>query len=476
MFSRKKGEASLTAAHFPWPVAHFVGVGGVSMSALASALAQLGVRVSGSDVAASERTARAQAAGVSVQIGHDAALVTGLPAGAVVVHNTDVPAGNPEMVAASALGLSLAHRSEVLDWFLRRSAGPAVGVTGTHGKTTTTSLVALALAAGGLDPAVFLGAEARFLEGGNYRLGKGPAAVAELDESDGTFVRYRVDVAVVTNAEPEHLEHYGGTFANQLAAYGRFLSGVVAQGHAVLCADSPALAEVGRTLPGVLWYGRGVGADLTCSDLALDPDGSRFRARLGGEDLGAFRLRLRGAHNVSNALAAIGVARLLGLDLLRVAAALEGFTGASRRFEVLANVGGIMVVDDYAHHPSEIRETLAAARATGCRRLIAVFQPHRYQRTSQLWDTFGAAFTGADLVFLADIYGPEGEERVAGVTGAALAERIARDSGREVRFVPDPGELVAECLREARDGDLVLVMGAGNITRAAHALADRLGG
>ncbi len=464
----------MTAAHFPWPVAHFVGVGGVSMSALASALAQLGVRVSGSDAAASDRTARVQAAGVAVHIGHDAALVRALPSGAVVVHSTDVPAGNPELVAANALGLSLAHRSEVLDWFLRHAVGPSVGVTGTHGKTTTTSLVALALSAGGLDPSVFLGAEAPFLEGGTYRLGRGPAAVAELDESDGTFVRYRADIAVVTNAEPEHLEHYGGTFATQLAAYRRFLSGVVAQGRAVLCADSPALAEVGGTLPGVLWYGRAAEADLTCAGLSLDADGSRFQARLRGEDLGAFRLRLRGAHNVSNALAAIGVARLLDLDLGRVAAALEGFTGASRRFEVLAQAGGVTVVDDYAHHPSEIRETLAAARATGCRRLLAVFQPHRYQRTSQLWDTFGPAFAGADLVFLTDIYGPEGEDRLPGVTGAALAERIARDSGREVRFIPDPGELVGECLREAREGDLVLVMGAGSITRAAHTLADRL--
>ena len=474
MMEGAKGDTRLTAARFPWSAAHFVGVGGASMSGLASALARLGVAVSGSDVAASERTARAAAAGVGVHIGHDAGLVQALSERAVVVRNTDVPDTNPELVAARSLGIQVAHRSEILDWFLRHSAGPAVGVTGTHGKTTTTCLVARAVVAGGLDPTVFLGAEASFLEDGNYRLGHGPATVAELDESDGTFVRYHVAMAAVTNAEPEHLEHYGGTFANQQAAYRRFLAAVVGQGHAVLCAESPALVEIARDLPGVLWYGRSGTADLTCADVALLPDGSRFRARLGGADLGTFRLRLRGAHNVLNALAAIGVAHFLDIDMGGVAEALAGFTGAARRFEVLTRANGVTVVDDYAHHPSEIRETLAAARAAGSGRVLAVFQPHRYQRTSQLWDAFGPAFTGADLVFLTDIYGPEGEPRVPGVSGAALAERVAKDSGREVRFVPDEAELVAECLREARAGDLVLVMGAGSITRSAHALADRV--
>ena len=456
---------------FPWPAAHFVGVGGASMSALAAALARMGVRVSGSDVHASERTARAAAAGVRVHIGHDAQLVADLPKGAVVVRNTDVPPGNPELVAASALGLSLAHRSEVLDWFLSRSAARAVGVTGTHGKTTTTSLVAVALAGGGLDPTVFLGAEASFLEGSNYRLGSGPAVVAELDESDGTFVRYRVDTAIVTNAEPEHLEHYGGSFEQALAAYRRFLAAVRPSGRAVLCADSPALRTVAEGLGGVLWYGLGAGAELRATDVVLDEAGSRFRALLGGRELGAFRLRLRGAHNVTNALAAVGVAHLLELDMAAVGPALEGFRGAARRFEVLAQARGVTVVDDYAHHPSEIRATLAAARTGGPGRVLAVFQPHRYQRTSQLWAEFGGAFAGADMVFLTDIYAPEGEPRLPGVTGASLAERIARDSGREVRFSPDEEELVTECLREARPGDLILVMGAGSITRVAHTLA-----
>ncbi len=461
---------------FPWPALHFVGVGGHSMSALASALARLGLQVSGSDVTASERTARAERAGVRVFIGHDAANLAQLPPGAVVVRSTDVPADNAELVAAAARGLLVLHRSEVLDRFLRRPGALAIGVTGTHGKSTTTALVGLALLAGGADPTVFVGADVPFLEEGNHRLGSGRAVVAELDESDGSFLRYQPEIAVVTNAEPEHLEHYGGEFSAVLAAYRRFLSGPGRDGLAVLCADAPDLAALGQGLPHTVWYGLGPGADLTARDVELTRTGSRFTATLGGRELGSFRLGLKGLHNVQNALAAIAVAQHLDLDLGRVGQALDGFTGATRRFQVLAERGGVTVVDDYAHHPSEIRQTLAAARTSRPGRVLAIFQPHRYQRTRQLWDAFGPAFADCDLLLLTEIYAPAGEPALPGVDARSLGERIARESGREVRFIPDPRCLVEECLHLVRPGDLVLVMGAGSITEVAHALAARLAG
>ena len=461
----------------PWPAVHFVGVGGHSMSGLACALARLGVPTSGSDVSASERTARAVAAGVRVYIGHDATHVQSLPPGSAVVYNTDVPADNPELAEANARGLALAHRSTVLDWFLRTPGTTAVAVTGTHGKTTTTSLCGLAAVAAGLDPTVFVGADVPYLEGGNHRLGAGPAVLAEADESDGSFLRYNPDVAVITNVEPEHLEHYGGDFGRVLQAYAEFLSRIRAGGLAVMCADDPRLREIGGAASvDVLWYGHGADAELIPADLRLGRSETRFTARLRKQDLGDFTLAMPGRHNVSNALAAIGVAWRLGWDLSAVAAAFADFGGAVRRFQVLTGAHGVTVVDDYAHNPTKVAAALAAARQRAEGRVLAVFQPHRFQRTAQLWDAFGPAFRDADLLWLTDIYAPAGEARLPGVTGAALADLVRRDSGVPVRFLPEMREVPADCLAEARPGDLILVMGAGSITAVAHEMATRLKG
>jgi len=464
--------------HAPWPAVHFVGVGGHSMSGLASALARLGVPVSGSDVAASARTARVAAAGVRVRLGHAAEAVLSLPPGALVVRNTDVPATNPELLAAAARGLRIAHRSEVLAWFLHAGGPAAVAVTGTHGKSTTTALCGLACLAAGLDPTVFVGADVPYLEGGNFRLGSGPV-VAEADESDGSFLRYHPDVAVVTSAEPEHLEHYGGDFAAVLEAYRGFLGGLRRGGLAALCADDPRLQGVAPAVPAgveLLWYGLGPGADLTAVDLRQGAEETRFQAHLRGEVLGDFRLKVPGRHNVADALAALAVAHRLGCEGAAVVAAFAGFGGAVRRFEVLTQAGGVMVVDDYAHNPTKVAAALEGARQRARGRVLGVFQPHRYQRTAQLWDAFAPAFAGCDLLWLTDIYTPAGESPLPGVDGAAFAALVARGSGIPVRYLPDPATVAPACLRECRPGDLVLVMGAGDITAVAHDLAQRLEG
>jgi UDP-N-acetylmuramate--alanine ligase len=463
----------------PWRRVHFVGVGGTSMSGLAAALARLGVAVSGSDVAASPRTARLRSAGVEVGLGHDPARVLALPPEAVVVRSTDVREDNPELQAARARGLAVVHRSEVLAWFLaggHLGGRPvrAVAVTGTHGKTTTTSLVALALLAGRLDPTVFVGADLPFLADGNFRLGEGPVVVAEADESDGTFLRYRRDVAVVTSLAPEHLEHYGGDFGRVIAAYDAFLAGVPADGLAVLCADDPRLARWrGATGPHTVWYGLGPGAELTARDLELGWVSS-FQVVRDGRPLGRLRLGTPGRHNVQNALAALAVATWFGVSLEAVGPAFAGFAGAARRFEVLVDRGGVTVVDDYAHNPDKVAAALAAARLVAPRRVVAVFQPHRFARTRQLWDGFREAFRDADLVFLTDVYAPEGERPIPGVRAEALAEAVAEGSAVPVRYVPRRGALVEAVLAALEPGDVCLVMGAGDITEVAHELARRL--
>ena len=462
----------------PWPAVHFVGVGGHSMSGLAAALSALGAAVSGSDVAASVRTDRARAAGVRVHIGHDAALVAALPPGAAVVFNTDVPADNPERLAARQRGLPVVHRSAILDWFLRGGhlrAGEtavAVAVTGTHGKTTTTSLTGLALLAGGLDPTIFVGADVPYLEGGNHRLGSGRAVVAEVDESDGSFQLYHPDVALVTSAEPEHLEHYGGSFQQVRAAYTRFLANLRAGGLAVLCVDDQELRRLAPRGSEVLWYGFGDGADLTAANLDLGAT-SAFTAVLRGRALARVRLGFPGRHNVVNALGALAVAWRLGLDPQACVPALEGFVGPGRRFEVLAR-SDVTVIDDYAHNPTKVAACLAAARLLRPSRLIAVFQPHRYQRTRQLWDAFAGAFADADLVVLADVYAPAGEPPLPGVSSDVLAHAIETGSRVPVRHIPARDAIAPFCSALARPGDLFLVMGAGDITLAARALADRL--
>ncbi|MCL8207884.1 MAG: UDP-N-acetylmuramate--L-alanine ligase [Actinomycetia bacterium] len=452
---------------------HFIGIGGYSMSGLALALHAQGIAVTGSDVRPSARTDRLLAAGVPVAFGHRP---ENLGDADTVVYTTDVPEDNPERRAARDRGLRLLHRSEILAGLL--AGRRTILVTGSHGKTTTTSMIGVVLAHAGWDPLVLVGGEVDAFEGANVRLGSGAWAVAEADESDGSLVRYAPTVAVLTNVEPEHLDHYGGSFERLVATLAGFAAKVPPEGLAVLGIDDPRLRRLAETLTGpVATYGLDTAAEWTARILRRDPFGTAFEAWWQGSPLATVRLRVPGRHNVANALAALAVASFLGIAPETAAAALARFGGAHRRFELLAAQDGILVVDDYAHHPTEIRATLAAARQVSRGRVLAVFQPQRYTRTRQLWDGFVEVLGDADSMLVLDVYAPAGETPDPAVSGRRLAEAAASaHPSRRVRYAPGLPWAVDWLEAHARPGDLVLSMGAGDVWRVTHALAARLKG
>jgi UDP-N-acetylmuramate--alanine ligase len=443
------------------------------MSGLALALSARGIQVSGSDVKSSARTDRLRAAGVPVVFGHRAENVGDAD---TVVYTTDVPENNPEREAAQKRGLRLVHRSEILAELL--AGYRTVLVTGSHGKTTTTSMIGVILAAAGRDPLVLVGGEVDAFGGANVRLGRGEWAVAEADESDGSLVRYQPTVAVLTNVEPEHLDHYGGSFARLVETLAAFASKVPTDGLVVLGVDDPRLRALAEQMdrPRVT-YALSAAADWTARIVRADPFGTVFEVHAAGRPAKTLRLKLPGRHNVANALAALAVADFLGISADTAAQALAGFIGAHRRFELLGASDGILVVDDYAHHPTEIRATLAAARQVSPGRVLAVFQPQRYSRTRQLWDSFVEVLGDADSMLVADIYAPAGETADPAVGGRSLAEAAARrHPGRRVLYAPSLAWAADWLEAHARPGDLVLSMGAGDVWRVTHALAARLAG
>lgn len=441
------------------------------MSGIAQILLQSGEEVSGSDVNQSERTARLASLGATIHPTHSAANLNGAD---MVVYSTDVPPDNPELAAARERGVPVRHRSEVLAQWLNKCSG--IAVTGSHGKTTVTSMTALLLERAGFDPTALIGADVGFY-GSNAKLGRGPHLVAEADESDGSFLRYRPQVAVVTNVEPEHLDRYGGDFARLLEAFRGFLKNVKAGGIAVLCSDDHRLREIGAgmTTP-VIWYGLGPEAEVSARDIVIGPAENSFAVVRGGRELGRLALKVPGVHNVVNSLAAVAVGLHLGVDFPLIAEALAEFRGAKRRFQVMGQCDGITVVDDYAHHPTEIRATLRAARERTPNRVIAVFQPQRYSRTHLLLKEFGEAFSQADEVVLTEIYSPPGEKPIPGVSSHALADLIRQRERREVNCLSRPEDIVDYVLRIARPGDTVLTMGAGDIWKVARSLVERLDG
>ncbi|BAS27706.1 UDP-N-acetylmuramate--L-alanine ligase [Limnochorda pilosa] len=446
-------------------VYHLIGIGGSGMSGLARLLAEAGHRVQGSDRRASSRLESLRRMGVRVYVGHAAEHLTGAER---VVVSTAIAADNPELQAARRRGLPVEHRAQVLAQVLEGRS--LIAVSGTHGKTTTTAMTALVLAEAGLDPGYAVGAEVPQL-GGSARLGRGPV-VAEVDESDRSFLLFHPDVAVVTNVEPDHLEHYG-SFEAIVDAFRSFVGQVRPGGSAVLCADDATAASLAGEAPAAATYGLAPGAGLRAEDVTFENGGGRFTVvdRAAGR-LGVVTLRVPGRHNIANALAAVAVARLLDLPFERVASALAVYRGAERRFQLVAEVGGVRVIDDYAHHPTEVAATLAAAR-THPGRLVVVFQPHRYTRTQRLEAAFAGAFADADLLFLTEIYAAD-EDPIPGVTGARLARTVGAVRKGPLVFEPDPGRLVERVVEALRPGDLLLTVGAGDVDAIGRAVVRRL--
>jgi len=449
---------------------HFVGIGGIGMSGIAEVLLTLGYTVSGSDVARSETTERLQNLGARIALGHDPDHVT---AGvAVVVISSAVKYSNPEVARARDLRIPVIPRAEMLAELMRMKYGLAVA--GTHGKTTTTSLLACILSEGGLDPTVVIGGKVLAL-GTNARLGLGEYMVAEADESDGTFLLLTPTIAIVTNIDPEHLDHYGDV-ERAADAFVEFANRVPFYGAAVLCIDSPRVrAVLPRIRKRYVTYGLSPDAELSARDLVVQGFSTAFTAVRGGDDLGRVEMRMPGRHVAQNALATIAAGAELGIPFATCARALASFTGIHRRFELRGEARGVMVIDDYGHHPEEIRVTLRAAREALDRRLVAAFQPHRFTRTRDLFADFLDAFDDADVVFVTEIYSA-GEEAIDGVSGAALAQALKARGHADVRFVPERGALAERIAEEARSGDVVVLLGAGDVVKTGPELLAALRG
>jgi UDP-N-acetylmuramate--alanine ligase len=452
---------------------HFVGIGGIGMSGIAEIMLRIGYVVQGSDAKASANTERLQSLGARIFVGHDAAHVKGASA---VVYSTAVKADNPEMAAARAARIPLVRRAEMLAELMRLRTSVAVG--GTHGKTTTTSMIACLMDAGGLDPTVVNGGIINAY-GTNAKVGEGDWIVVEADESDGSFLRLKSTVAVVTNIDPEHLDHYG-TFDAAKKAFRDFVENTPFYGFGVVCLDHPEVQAMAAVVENrrLITYGTNPQAEVRAVDIEMGPDGARFDVALAVRGqaparLEGLRLPMAGLHNVLNALAAIAVARELGVSDADLKTGLAAFGGVKRRFTTTGVSGGVRVVDDYGHHPVEIASVLAAARAVTQGRVIAVVQPHRYTRLRDLFPEFCACFNDADAVIVADVYAA-GEAPIEGVNRDALVAGLQRYGHRDAQALDSATALPGLIARMAKRGDVVVLLGAGDITAWSYALPAQL--
>jgi UDP-N-acetylmuramate--alanine ligase len=460
--------------------AHFIGIGGIGMSGIAEILLNLGMKVSGSDLKRSPVTDRLAQLGATIYEGHNAANVAGAT---VVVTSSAVHANNPEVVEAHANKIPVIQRAEMLAELMRLKYG--IAIAGMHGKTTTTSMVAAVLSAGGLDPTVVVGGRVDAL-GSNARLGTTQYLVAEADESDRSFLKLSPILAVVTNLDREHMDCYHD-MADVERAFVEFMDRVPFYGAATVCIDNALLQNIlPRVRRRIFTYGVAVEADfrLEILDSAPAQDAqagqgswfSRFQVHTGAGPLGPFELHVPGRHNVLNATAAVAIARQLEVSPARIAEGLKNFRGVDRRFQQRGQARGVTVVDDYGHHPTEIRATLEAARAATRGKIHIVFQPHRFSRTLDLLDEFGGAFANADTVVVLPIYAAS-EEPIAGVTAERLAENIETANGRpRVAYAPDFAAAVAAVTAPAQSGDLILTLGAGSVSQLAPQILAALEG
>lgn len=447
---------------------HFVGIGGIGMSGIAEVLLNLGYKVSGSDLRRSDITDRLAGLGGEIFYGHARENIAGAD---VVVISSAVKEDNPEVLEARDCLIPVIPRAEMLAELMRMKYG--IAIAGTHGKTTTTSMVATLLGHGGIDPTIVIGGRLNSI-GTNARLGQGKFLVAEADESDGSFLKLSPTIAVVTNIDADHLDFYSGIDEIR-DTFVEFINKVPFYGLAVLCLDNDNVADI---IPLVkkrfITYGRSAQADFRAMDVRLEGLTTSFTVQFRGERLGEITFRMPGAHNVLNALAAVAVAMELNVPFAVIQEGFREFGGVGRRFQVKGEVDGIMVVDDYGHHPAEIRATLAAAKGGWERRLVVAFQPHRYTRTRELFDDFVKAFHDADVLVLTDIY-PAGEQPIEGVTSEALARGIRKHGQKDVTHVAEKDQLVEHLFGIIRPGDIVLTMGAGNIWQAGEDLLRKMG-
>lgn len=428
----------------------------------------MGYQVSGSDVSSPELATRLQERGAQVFFGHAPSQVDGAD---VVVYSTAVPDDNVELAAARARKIPVIHRSEMLARLMTDRTG--VAIAGAHGKTTTTSMVAYVMERCGIDPTFVIGGVVSNI-GDNAKAGAGRFVVAEADESDGSFLHYHPQIAVVTAIEADHLEYYDGKFENLKRAYAQFVRQIPQGGLCIMSAEDTDVRDIEREARcRVYTFGIDAAADYTAEHVELLDRGSRCEVCFQGKRLGVLSLSIPGRHNIMNALAAIAVAREAGLPFDAIVRELASFHGAKRRFQVISEAADILVIDDYAHHPTEISATIAAAMTTG-RRIVAVFQPQRYTRTYFLFDAFARAFQGADEVVIADIYSPPGERQIEGVTAERLAEQIRVHSNPNVRFLHSKDEVFLYLLHTCKAGDLILTMGAGDIWQVAVRLGEAL--
>jgi UDP-N-acetylmuramate--alanine ligase len=449
---------------------HFVGIGGIGMSGIAEVLLSLGYEVSGSDLRSSPITDRLAKLGAQIHVGHDSSNVAGAEA---VVVTSALEESNPEVAEARNSKIPIIPRGEMLAELMRLKFG--IAIAGSHGKTTTTSMVATILNAARLDPTVVVGGRVAAMGGSNARIGKSQLLIVESDESDGSFLKLAPIIAVVTNIDREHLDHYAGIDEIR-AAFSEFVNKVPFYGAAVVCMEDPNIQKI---FPDIrrrtITYGRTAQVDLEISDVQLSAHGSDFRVHRRGVDLGEFHLNLPGIHNVLNATAALAVGLEMELSAAQIREGLAQFSGVDRRFTVRGVERGITVVDDYGHHPTEIKATLAAARLSNFRKIRVLFQPHRFTRTRHLLDDFGTAFHQADDVHLLDVYAAS-EQAIPGVSGEALAEKIRSYGHRSVHFVPTVQDGIDAIVASAEPGDLIITLGAGSISQAAEKILERLRG
>ncbi|MDQ4143604.1 MAG: UDP-N-acetylmuramate--L-alanine ligase [Actinomycetota bacterium] len=448
---------------------HFIGIGGAGMSAIAKVLLERGHTISGSDLKRSRAATILEAMGATISIGHRAEFLESA-APQVVVVSSAIPPSNVELRAAREADLEVLTRGQALAAILegRRS----IVVAGTHGKTTTTSMVVAILRAAGVDPTYLVGGGLNDV-GTNARSGRDDIAAAESDESDGSFLLLNPTIGVVTNVEPDHLDYWRSD-AEMREGFRQFIARTGVDGAVVVPADDPALVEMARDNHGSVTT-FGPGGTVFARDIHILPTGTRFEI-VRGHESAEVELRVPGLHNVSNALAAAAGCLLVEVPLAAAARGLSGFQGVERRFQIRGRAGGVTVIDDYAHHPTEVRATLAAARPGPWERVVAVFQPHRYSRTQALFEDFGSAFDQADRVVVTDVYGA-GEQPVPGVSGKLVADAVCtRLPGRPVAYLPHRSDLAGYLERTARAGDALLTLGAGDISSLGEEILERLEG